>query len=310
MKINTLEAQKLIKKFRKQGIPYFFTNKVAVGITWRYQALMLLKQRKIKLLAFLRFCLPFWRGDRSKLNMLLEKQNFELMGDLKDITLEITSGHLMRPAISSAMGGYDLLYFYYQITMLDQYKIDDYIKEGSIVIDAGANIGMFSVNASLRGATVYAFEPVSIIASALRENTESFRVEVIEQGLGAAPGEKNIYFSPDALGSSTIEGSGMAFPDGSSAQKIKITTIDDFVRERGIRVDFIKMDVEGYEKEVLAGAKETIRKFHPTIVCSAYHHPEDKRAIPVFIDSTDNNYVGSLLSRGEDDFVFTAKGKV
>ena len=41
------------------------------------------------------------------------------------------------------------------------------------------------------------------------------------------------------------------------------------------KVDFIKMDVEGSEKESLLGATQTIQKYHPILAVCVYHRPED-----------------------------------
>ena len=48
----------------------------------------------------------------------------------------------------------------------------------------------------------------------------------------------------------------------------KVTTLDDYVAENNIaRVNFIKIDVEGNEKNVLLGGREVLKKYHPVVYC-------------------------------------------
>ena len=64
----------------------------------------------------------------------------------------------------------------------------------------------------------------------------------------------------------------------------KVTTVDKFVEANKLpRVDFIKMDVEGHELKVLAGARETIKTFKPSLALSAYHRGDDLIKLPKFL---------------------------
>lgn len=67
-------------------------------------------------------------------------------------------------------------------------------------------------------------------------------------------------------------------------KKLLTISIDGLVRSGAIeKVDFIKMDIEGAEIEVLKGAKETIVKYRPKLALSLYHSPQDFQRIPEFI---------------------------
>lgn len=86
---------------------------------------------------------------------------------------------------------------------------------------------------------------------------------------------------------------------------VNITTIDYFIEASHFeRVDFIKMDPKGFEKEAIRGASETIKKFSPTIACSAYHLKNGKVDIPKLALSINPNYKYRLETRGEEDFIF------
>ena len=49
------------------------------------------------------------------------------------------------------------------------------------------------------------------------------------------------------------------------------------------RVDFIKMDIEGAERNALAGARQTLARWHPRLALSAYHRPDDPEKIPAAV---------------------------
>ena len=63
------------------------------------------------------------------------------------------------------------------------------------------------------------------------------------------------------------------------------------VAEQGApRADFIKVDVEGMEAEVIRGARETIRRDHPVLVVSGYHKPDDLETLPRLIREIEPAY--------------------
>ena len=49
-------------------------------------------------------------------------------------------------------------------------------------------------------------------------------------------------------------------------------------------MNFLKMDTEGYEANILKGAAETIKKYKPIIAMSAYHKPNDKKELPELLN--------------------------
>lgn len=82
-------------------------------------------------------------------------------------------------------------------------------------------------------------------------------------------------------------------------------TLDNFVDQNNIeRVDFIKIDTEGAERQIIKGAKETIKKFKPKMAIAAYHFPDDKEKIPELVLSIRDDYKYRLLNRFGEDILF------
>jgi FkbM family methyltransferase len=176
-----------------------------------------------------------------------------------------------------------------EVVLQDEYRADR-IANDAVVIDAGANIGAFTVFAALRApeGRVYAFEPTKITFDTLERNTKPYsHVIAIHSALGNRVGNAELLIE-----SASGEGNSLAEANlaGSYSGKetVPVTTIDAFVRERHLpRVDFIKIDTEGFEKEILEGAQETLQKFRPALALSAYH----KQGDPVRLTSLIQSYV-------------------
>jgi len=172
---------------------------------------------------------------------------------------------------------------------LQQYRYDSIVepKLGDIVSDIGAYVGdtalWFSKAVGPQG-KVYAFEPEPSNFAKLKANLERNKVtNVIPLQLALSENEGEMRVSSGA-GSSVITQAG-------TGKSVKVTTIDKFVEANTLpRVDFIKMDVEGYESKVLKGAQETIKTFKPSLALSAYHRGDDLIELTKFLLKLNPNY--------------------
>lgn len=145
------------------------------------------------------------------------------------------------------------------------------LDEGGVLFDVGANVGFFSVigarRVGSRGA-VCALEPVPANATLIRQNAARNglgNVTVIEAAATNRSGRGELNVARHAGGSAltTVE------PPADACGRIAIdlVTIDELVFDRGIRAPtLVKIDVEGAEREVLAGMERTMRAYAPTIV--------------------------------------------
>ncbi|NVM20006.1 MAG: FkbM family methyltransferase [Candidatus Lokiarchaeota archaeon] len=64
-------------------------------------------------------------------------------------------------------------------------------------------------------------------------------------------------------------------PEGEGMSVMEMTTVDEFVAERNLNVGVIKIDIEGYEMEVLEGARKTILTQKPVLLLGIYHNPRE-----------------------------------
>ena len=166
--------------------------------------------------------------------------------------------------------------------------IDVTVESGDVVIDAGAWIGDFGAYASIRGATTYAFEPTKETYDLLcrtAELNQGGKIVPVKKGLGDVETEAAI--SDGATSLSNV----LRTETHAGAEKVDITTIDKFVEEQGLeRVDFIKADIEGFERNMLLGARATLRKFAPKLAICTYHLPDDPEVLEKIIKEANPAY--------------------
>jgi FkbM family methyltransferase len=141
-----------------------------------------------------------------------------------------------------------------------------------VVLDVGANIGLATLAMSTAlpdGARMLAFEPsprnLVQLRRNLAENGLASRVEVVAAAAGAEAGSLSFHEAAYGAGSHLVSSHHLA--DGSMpAVSVPVETLDRVVSARGLdRLDFIKMDVEGFEPDALAGAAAAIGRFRPVV---------------------------------------------
>ncbi|EMV2329750.1 FkbM family methyltransferase [Escherichia coli] len=162
---------------------------------------------------------------------------------------------------------------------VDLYKT--LLSEGSNVIEIGANIGLHTIPLSkiCGKGSIICFEPQPPIFNMLCGNlamNNILNVMPYNKAVGDRCGSVVIpvssYDKPWNYGSFSIEKgyNSEGDYDASPAQQcIDLITIDAFTESTGLKVDFIKIDVEGYELNCIRGAVNTIKDNRPAIFCEA-----------------------------------------
>ncbi len=160
----------------------------------------------------------------------------------------------------------------------------------------GSWIGDFAAYSSVKvgnNGKVYAFEPTDETFKIL-EKTAKLNGNIIPIKKGLSNQNTNVSLFIDNTGSS---GSNSMMNKESNDDFVKASNtvetirLDDFVRENNLpHVDFIKADIEGFERYMLEGAQETLRKFAPKLAICTYHLPDDPEVIAALIKKANPAY--------------------
>jgi FkbM family methyltransferase len=167
----------------------------------------------------------------------------------------------------------------------------DHVKQGDIVLDCGAHVGVFTDTALRRGASkVVAIEPDPTNLECLRRNfpseIASGRVIVVPKGVWNRDQIITLY-----IGAANSGQNSMLLDQNTGKVEVPVTTVDHLVEELHLpRVDFIKMDIEGAEREALRGATQTLARFFPELMLDSYHRPDDMQVLPPIIRQANPRY--------------------
>lgn len=167
------------------------------------------------------------------------------------------------------------------------------VDEGDVVFDFGANYGLFSAIAATKASKgkVYAFEPVKETRDVLQRTVALYdniliQPYAISDKCGKTQIDVSVYESNQ--GAASI----MNVSSQSVTQEVEMVSLDVFVEEYHIeRIDFIKADIEGAERLLLAGANKTLRRFAPKLAICTYHYPEDGALLEFMIKQANPDYV-------------------
>jgi FkbM family methyltransferase len=182
-----------------------------------------------------------------------------------------------------------LLYFYSKAD--SSFNILKYLKKDFIVLDVGGNIGqtamMIAKELGDKG-HVYSFEPYPATVDRFKKNLSlnpflSKRVQIENCALGSSPGKVNMYRDcATNSGANRVIHQQVLTTDGYV--EVPVSTVDLFVKSNPFkRINLLKIDVEGFEMEVLRGAHRTLTEFKPHL----------------FIELDDNNLKKQRSNAGE-----------
>ena len=164
---------------------------------------------------------------------------------------------------------------YYQKTNVVNEEYKEYSKlqelislvdKSKIIIDIGANCGLFSIPSSLNGYEVYAFEPVRMNIKLLelgREENKCNNFNIVNMGVSNKTKKETIYIpycSDNTSFNKDVAISNMSFSKNYIEEIVDCTTFDDWIKKnKNLNIGFIKIDVQGFEKEVLEGMTEFLK---------------------------------------------------
>jgi FkbM family methyltransferase len=170
---------------------------------------------------------------------------------------------------------YDNDWHYYEI---EQTKVSP----EDTVIDCGAGEGLFSLLVARRCSKVYAIEPLPRFVQAMKLSFSRFgNVSIIPCALADYAAEAKL--SQMGISSSLVG-------PRKNAITIRIETVDNLFFKKGINIDYMKADLEGYELEMLRGASKTIESCNPKIAITTYHRNDHADRISRFLKDINPKY--------------------
>ena len=223
----------------------------------------------------------------SKLVKTLRKKNTKTWYELKNgikLYLDLTNPHT-----------WDLIQDKDPEIKVKQVFLDN-INHNDTVLDIGANIGEYSLVAAQKIGKlgrVISIEPLTETAYWLKKNLElnDFNnCEVLEIAIGGTTGQMKLYKKSESARMRRLDSTA----DGKNlieSTNVKVMTIDSLLKSKKIeKIDMIKMDVEGFEYEVLVSCKESFNQNKiKKIICEIHLDYLKKKGI-------DKNKIYELLT--------------
>ena len=170
----------------------------------------------------------------------------------------------------------------YRFAPEPQYFLDGFLPTaGDIAIDGGAYDGATALNFANLGAKVFAFEmDANNYRNCLARIGQNPNITLENFGLSDKEYEEN--YSSYGMSS---------YKDSSGNMRGKFIDLDTYVARKNLpRVDYIKLDIEGAELDMLHGAAKTITRCKPKMAVSAYHKPKDLWTLATYIKSLRPDY--------------------
>lgn len=178
--------------------------------------------------------------------------------------------------------------------------LPDFVKKnlaGKLFIDGGAFCGDTAlVLNEFNPKQIVCYEPnkynYEILNKVIEINNLS-NVSTVLAALGETKGSQELsVYNNDKLdlGSSLLNNDSFDKHLKADSYVVDIETIDDISNPDNLEVGLIKLDVEGFELEVIRGALKTIKKDKPVLILSIYHHPKDFFGIKPLLEELELGY--------------------
>jgi len=156
------------------------------------------------------------------------------------------------------------------------------VRPGSVIVDVGANFGLYSISAALYArpqGRVFAFEPApgafALLERNIAQNNLGSLITAFPNAVAAARGRAPFYVGGDVSFSSLHRTQRIG--DEASTVEVETVTLDEALA-RVASIDLLKIDVEGGEADVLLGARELLKRSRAPIVQFEFSHKNVDRA--------------------------------
>ena len=175
-------------------------------------------------------------------------------------------------------------------------QVDLTIKPGDVVLDLGSCFGEFAAYAAHKGATCYAFEPFAQNRDVLQKTVElnedaPGKIIIVPLGVDSQSAVKSIAANSFVTGASiSSESVSKEQVSDGADDTIETVSIDAWAAQEGIRINFIKADIEGFERRMLQGATRVLKEQQPVLSLCTYHLPDDPEVIQDLILKANPKY--------------------
>lgn len=208
--------------------------------------------------------------NRKRIKILLKKLRILFTPRWMKLTSTFEGGLKVSGLNRSGYGGRGV-YLFGEELEYELHLMDSYLKTSDVVVDIGANVGAYTVkSAAIAGddGLVIAIEPTPEMAAMnlfniIQNSLSNVRLRVA--CVSDQPGQMAFWMRANKPNSFTLVPT-----EGAACFNSKVTTLDIISKEEGlVRLDFLKIDAEGVENEILEGGANTIANFKPIILVEA-----------------------------------------
>lgn len=168
---------------------------------------------------------------------------------------------------------------------------------GKVVIDGGGFIGdtLFLWRNIFPQSKIHTFEPSAnsfkYLTNLVSKDIEQGNIIAHQKGLGDKPSKLKLSkYSPKQNVMDAGASLKIVQNDYDNAEEVDVITLDSYVEEQKLEVGFIKLDVEGFEPEIIKGALNTIKTQRPLLAIACYHTAEEFYELKGFLESLNLNY--------------------
>lgn len=161
-------------------------------------------------------------------------------------------------------------------------------KQAKVILDIGANTGIYALAAKSlnREAAVFAFEPLKQMFSKLTANSQlnNYDIVCIEKAVSDKNGKAIIYETGnDHVAAASLNSEIRQYGNLDRETEIEAITLETFIRDNNIKkIDLIKIDVETYEPNVIAGYKQYLSLHRPDVLVEVLNDEVGDKLQPMF----------------------------
>lgn len=233
--------------------------------------------------------IPLLEPESTFHRLMLDTPILRKIGRLTIATTVMRSGDGLRIMVRPSRGDRKIAE---ELLSRDLYEKYYTIKQGDIVIDVGAHIGSFTLKAGRKvrdKGKVFALEPTSDNFKLLEKNIllNGFQSICTPINAGAGSSEKKSkirIYAKSGADSFFARQSDYGF---MREEEVNVITLDSIaVKMKLDRVDFVKINVEGFELEVLNGARNILKNFHPKLALQVHEFAVKIDALTDFLRSS------------------------